>query len=186
MKTLLSILFSILLAACVTQKSALKETIKDTETVQNDIAKTTDTHIESASAITVCDLSIVNDTTVTNSITTRFSAPDSNGKQYPTELTKSTTKSWSKKANNVNTQAKKTIDNKEQTRLSDKSNFQFDSQQAIEKKTTVKTTTPAWVKLAVVVFTLVLLTASYFFLRRFGVITWVIGVFVRLFRSKSI
>jgi thiol:disulfide interchange protein len=156
------------------RKSTLKETANTTASVQNNIAKTTEKQTVSASTVIVSDMSVINDTTVINSTTTKFSAPDSTGKQYPTEQTMSTSKSWSKKTNDITAKATQNDNSNARSTLSDKSKTKSSANATVDKTTQTKVTVSTWVKLAFVVLGILLLIGAYFALKRYGVITWLI------------
>ena len=172
------------LVSCRTTKSTIKETATLATAQHNDIAQATDVKTTSATDVVISDFSIVRDTTVTTLTTTKFSKPDSVGKQYPTEQTKQETKSWSKKENNVKAQAKAQVDQHEQTKKTDKSDYNSDGKQTVQQNDETKTTTPLLLKGVVVVLCLALLAGIYAILRRFGAVAWIVGVIAR-FRNKN-
>jgi cobalamin biosynthesis Mg chelatase CobN len=184
MMKILNILLCLLLVSCVTHKSALKETATLATTQHNDMSQQTTKTESATSTLVVSDFSIVRDTTLTTLTTTKFSKPDSVGKQYPVEETKAVTKNWSKKENNIKAQATAKADQHEQTKKSDKSDYKSDGKETAQQTDETKTTTPLWLKGVVVVLSIALLFGVYVVLRRFGAITWVVGAIGRLLNKS--
>ena len=155
-------------------------TVKTSDKANFDIKLSTNNQLKVDSSKLIVDKGSVTETTVEESTTTNFSAPDATGKQSIESQTKTkkTTVKGEKKDLKVNQNVNSKSD--QETNLSDKSDYKSEAS-AVDKgktnisdkstnKKTEETETPGWVYVLVSVSFLVLLGVVYGVLKRFGVI----------------
>lgn len=155
-------------------------TVKTSDKASLDINKNFSKVETNFGKVAATDKGSTNETTVEESETINFSAPDSIGKQFPLSKTntKKTTVKGEKKDLKVNQDTKSTSD--QETNFRDKSDYKSDKsikdkgKSDVSLKTsdqlTQETKTPAWVYVAGLVSLLVLIGVGYGVLKRFGII----------------
>jgi len=174
------LLLALLASSCRTTKTAIKETSHvDTEQHDN-VSAMNDTHTVANVATNLSDQSIENDSTVTTIVNELLSAPDSVGKQHATQRTTTTQKQYRNRKNDVKSGSNTNIDHTNKSNLAKKSDYKSDAKTTNKQTDETKVTTPIWIKGVVAFLCLALLVGIYLVLRRFGAITWVVGVFGRL------
>lgn len=167
-RKILPIIFLLLLfAGCKTTKYNVKETAKTSLELQTDTKEDIKILEETKVSDKITQLVDELTTIVERITTTKLSAPDSTGYQYPTEVTnleREYSKGKTVKSEMNNTTEQTTNINAQKT-----DNSVLTGKSEVEKvdKTTVKKTTPAWVVVSVVVFGFGLLFLLYLLLKRY-------------------
>jgi len=172
------------LFSCRTTKTAIKETSHVTTERHDNVVTTKENHAVTNIDTTFSDQSGENDSTITTIVNELLSAPDSIGKQHAIQRTTTTQKAYHNKKNDVKGGSKTNIDNTNKSNLSKKSGSKSDKTTKAKQQEETKIAMPVWIKGAIALFCLALLVGVYFVLRRFGAITWVVGIFGRL-RNKT-
>lgn len=184
MKLLLNIFIVLTLFGCVSSKSAIKETSHVATEQRNDITASSETNTVANVANVITDQSHESDSVVTTVVKELLSTPDSTGRQHATERTTTTQKSYHNKKSDVKQNMHTKVDAGTKSDLRDNSDSKSDTTNTSKQTNETKATMPMWIKGVVAFFLIALLVGIYLVLRRFGAITWLVGVFGRL-RNKT-
>ncbi|MTK53301.1 hypothetical protein [Paludibacter sp.] len=170
--------------SCKTTKTATKETVHVATEQRNDLSAVNNNHTVSHIETNLSDQSSENDSTVTTIVNELLSAPDSVGKQHPTQRTTTTKKQYRNKKNDVKSGSKANVDNTNKSKLNKKSDSKSDADLLLNKKEEIKTAMPAWAQKGIAVLVALLVISAFCILRRYGVIEKLRGVIGRIFGKK--
>jgi hypothetical protein len=135
-----------------------------------------DTHTVANVAINLKDQSVENDSTVTTIVNEMLSLPDSTGKQYATQRTSTTQKTYRNKKNDIKSGSKTNIDKTNKSNLNKKSGSKSDTTTKVQQKEEIKTAMPLWIQKGIPFLVALIAIAGFIVLRRYGVFLWLRGI----------
>lgn len=175
------LLFS-MLTFCTSSCRTMKQTStakKEVKTSANlDVKKTVDNQSTVDSSQSVIDKSVTNSLISEDITVTQLSKPDSIGRQFTTQTTVIHRLIDNTKASDIKTETKVNTNKQNKTTLHDTSDYKSDDKSKLV--TSKETKTPALVYPLGIVFILALIAGSYYLIKKYNVIAWIIGLWNKI------
>lgn len=162
------LIFSIVLFGCRTSKVVTSEDVASKTSSVVDVSKASTAKAVEKDSTSKVDKSVVDEETTRTTTTTKYSQPDSSGKQYPVEQTVSQEKTNRKTNSNITEKTGKSSEVASSTNESNKSKLDANAKTSSDSKT--KTKPPAAFTWMVIIISLGLVVLAYFVLKRFRVV----------------
>lgn len=162
------LIFSMLLSGCISSKTVAREDVKDESLSTSDISRFNSATVAKKDSTLKIDRSVTEEEAIITATTTRYSAPDSAGKQYMMEQT--TLQEKVRRNTSVNISEKSGFSNEMRTQSDEKS--KSSSTANVKISTSSKSTTKpsnAFTWIAVLISAGVILL-GYLALKRFGLV----------------
>lgn len=175
MKTMYEIFMVCLLVAalqlgCKTIKATSQSTTETETTLQADIKETGSVVFSEQNAEVKTDKSVEAENSVLEKTTTKWSEPDSTGRQYPTETTHEKRTSQAVKQNDFVSASDGSLKVEANNSLEDKSQLAQKSKGNEQATETRKDETHKWAVWASAILSLGALVLAYFIFKRFGAV----------------
>ena len=156
----------LLFNSCKTTKIATTENVKVVE--QKDIHETATVKTETTEKETITISVDALTTIIERIVNTKYSQPDTAGKQHITETTTTERNITTEKTGKADVQAEKQAKQLKESEKTDNSSKNIDKK--TETKTLTKSKTPAWIIVTMVILSMGVLVLLYFVLKRFKLI----------------
>ncbi len=159
-----------MLFSCKTSKTTLSEKTSTETEQRNDIQEVINTEFSVLETGKTTDKTVVEASEDTEITITKFSQPDSTGKQHIVEQTKIKQQKGSTTKTNVATEKEDKTDIKQSVKNKDNSTVKTNNDTKVTETEKTKANTPAWIILGTIILSLGIIVIIYFVLKRFGLV----------------
>lgn len=165
---IIGLIFNIVLIGCRTSKVVTSEDVASKTSSVVDVVRTSTDQMVKKDSTSKVDKSIVDEVTTRTTTTTKYSLPDSSGRQYPVEQTVSQEKKRRVTNSNIINKAGKSSEMVSGNNESKRS--KTDANAKISSNSKTKTRPPIAFNWMIIIISLGLVVLTYFILKRFRLI----------------
>lgn len=165
-----TILVLLLLTSCVSAKRNIKTDTEAQSNVRVDRAETVNTISASTATLDVNNDLHISELKNVSGAYTKWSAPDSTGKQYPVETGSFESNKKAETSDKTKTREQQNNAEISISEASDKSDYKSEARTKIKEKTTTETEAPTGVSWGMIILTMGLLFLLYLLLKKYKIL----------------